>query len=190
MKKYTKLTDGYYRDYDKKDFLPLFGLFLDWQKENQIEKWHVLTKDMRGDFVLNFLLHEFQKLLRQCPMKYVIVDKETEEIVIFVCFSLDKFFASNTKMKSVDLMFSFKNLKYHDNLYAQNIFLEILKNLKNKHKRDVFATLDKRKNFEVYKKWMHRRFNLENIYTNQFDVEIVKFNLDNDEEDAINDNYE
>jgi hypothetical protein len=71
MKKYTKLTDGYYREFKKTDFIPLFALFLDWQKENELERWHVLTEGCRGDFVLNYLFNEFQKLLNKCPMKYL-----------------------------------------------------------------------------------------------------------------------
>ena len=170
MKKYKKINKATYKEYDKKYFMEMLAIFLDFLDLAKLDQFEYPCTGLSDQMKYNFLMFEFKEIIDNCMYKYPVFDEETDKMVGFIILDEGKIISNALEVHFV--------AKYQKVSYCKalgDVFREVC--VKHKEDRPVIALLGKRDKNTKYHIFLKRVFGITEIIETRLGETVVEFNI-------------
>ena len=156
------------RNYKEKDFKKILKIFIEFQMINKIGTYYNISKKSSHKFYIMFLANEIKKLINESDIVHCCFNEEND-LVGFCCY---KFAGDN----DIRLELAIKNIKFSFCKKIKDAMLASLNKVK-KEKECIYCCLGYREKFDKYKKFIAKKFDIEEIGKDEFNKVLIKFNV-------------
>lgn len=161
-------SNFYIRDFKPEDFKKILKVFVEFQIINKIGTYYNISKKSSDRFYIMFLANEIKKLIDESNIVHCCFN-EKNDLVGFCCY---KFTGDN----DIRLELAIKNVHFNFCKEIKDAMLDSLNKVK-KVRECIYCCLGHREKFEKYKRFIARKFDIEEIGKDEFNKVLIKFNV-------------